>query len=183
MSKDAAHNCTRCFTCQVNKAPEQIPVPLQPVISTKPWELVAVDILKILMSAKGNRFMVVIQDYFSKWLFAWALPDQRLRKLFRFLEIMNHGISWTLTKAPFRSRAKFWKSDTLQFMYSLWNQEKPYHPMGDGVVERMNRSSPSLSLTLTLTLSHSHTLTLSLSHSLTLSLSQGETPSITPIHI
>ena len=28
MGKDTAHYCTHCFTCQVNKAPEQTPAPL-----------------------------------------------------------------------------------------------------------------------------------------------------------
>ena len=56
MGKDVAHYCTHCFTCQVNKAPEQTPAPLQLVIATKPWKLVAVDILKVPMSAEGNQF-------------------------------------------------------------------------------------------------------------------------------
>ena len=56
LGNDVAHYCTCCFKCQVTKAPEQIPAPLQPVIATKPWELVAVDVLKVPMSAEGNQF-------------------------------------------------------------------------------------------------------------------------------
>ena len=85
MGKDVAHYCTHCFTCQVNKAPEQTPAPLQPVIATKPWELVAVDILKVPMSAEGNQFILVIQDYFSKWPFARALPDQKAERIVQIL--------------------------------------------------------------------------------------------------
>ena len=58
LGNDVAHYCTCCFKCQVTKAPEQTPAPLQPVIATKPWELVAVDVLKVPMSAEGNQFFL-----------------------------------------------------------------------------------------------------------------------------
>ena len=80
MGMDIAHYCTHCFTCQVNKAPEQTTEPLQPVIATKSCELVAVDILKVPISVEGNQFIPVIQNYFSKWPFARALPLKRLRE-------------------------------------------------------------------------------------------------------
>ena len=113
MDKDIAHYCTHCFTCQVNKAPEQTPAPLQPVIATKPWELVAVDILKVPMSAEGNQFILVIQDYFSKWPFARALPDQKAERIVQILRDDVFALAGPPhAKAPFRSRAKFRKSDT-----------------------------------------------------------------------
>jgi len=67
MGKDVHHYCTHCVTCQHTKAVSTQPVPLHPVIASRPWELVAVDILKVPMSHQGNQYMLVVQDYFSKW--------------------------------------------------------------------------------------------------------------------
>ena len=63
MGEDVVCHCTHCFKCQIAKAPAQAPAPLQPVTASKPWKLVAVDILKVPMSAEGNQYPIV-QDYF-----------------------------------------------------------------------------------------------------------------------
>lgn len=31
-----------------------------------PWQMVAVDILEVQLSIQGNRYILVIQDYFTK---------------------------------------------------------------------------------------------------------------------
>ena len=41
-----------------------------------PWQMVAVDILEVQLSIQGNRYILVIQDYFTKQLEAIALKDQ-----------------------------------------------------------------------------------------------------------
>ena len=60
MGKEVVRHCTRCYKCQVSKAPPCKPAPLQPVISSKPWELVAVDILKVPRSAEENQYLLVV---------------------------------------------------------------------------------------------------------------------------
>ena len=50
MGRNVADHCGRCVKCQITKAPRNKPAPLQPVIARKPWEMVAVDILKVPMS-------------------------------------------------------------------------------------------------------------------------------------
>ena len=143
MGKDVAHCCTCCFKSQVTKAPEQSPAPLQPVIATKPWELVAVDILKVPMSAEGNQFILVIQDYFSKWPLARAMPDQKAE---RIIQILRDDIC-ALVGPPERlhsDQGQNFKSRILSDLCRAFGVKKshttPYHPMGDGLVERMNRS-------------------------------------------
>jgi len=77
MAKSVSHFCSHCFTCQTTKAPPHIPVPLHPVITSRPRELVAVDILKVPLSRHGNQYFPVAQDYFSKWPFVMPMPNQK----------------------------------------------------------------------------------------------------------
>jgi len=38
--------------------------------------MVAVDVLTVLVMRKGNRHLLVVQDYFTKWADVIPLPDQ-----------------------------------------------------------------------------------------------------------
>lgn len=66
IGKDTNKYCNSCVTSQRTKAASRHPAPPQPVVASRPWELVAVDILKVPMSHKGNQYMLVAQDYISK---------------------------------------------------------------------------------------------------------------------
>jgi len=48
--------------------------------------MVAVDILKVLPSLQGNQYILVAQDYLSKWPFAMAMPDQKAERIIRILK-------------------------------------------------------------------------------------------------
>ena len=42
----------------------------------RPWQMIAIDILEVPVSTKNSRYLLVIQDYFTKWADARPLPDQ-----------------------------------------------------------------------------------------------------------
>ncbi|KHJ40552.1 hypothetical protein D918_09388, partial [Trichuris suis] len=57
-----------CGFWQILVKPSPLPrAPLQPFPIGKPWERVAVDILEVPMSQLGNRYLLVLQDWFPKW--------------------------------------------------------------------------------------------------------------------
>ena len=152
IAKDAGHYCTHCVTCQMVKAPARPPASLQPIVTRRPWEMVGVDILKVPMSSKGNQYLLVAQDYFSKWPFAIALSDQKAATIVRVLR--DHV--FTMVGPPRRlhsDQGRNFESHILSELCKAFGVEKshttPYHPMGDGLVERMNRSLLSLLRTLT----------------------------------
>ena len=147
MGRDVIHHCQHCTKCQLTKSPERPPAPLQPVITSKPWELVAVDILKLPMSSKGNQYLLVAQDYFSKWPFARALPDQRAQTI---VQTLRDDV-FSLVGPPQKlhsDQGRNFESHLLRELCKAFGVKKshttPYHPMGDGLVERMNRSLLSL---------------------------------------
>jgi len=81
MSKDVIPYCT---VCQYTKSLPP-PASLQPVNASRPWELVAVDILKVPMISQGNQCILVAQDYFLKWPFAQAIPNQKAERIIKIL--------------------------------------------------------------------------------------------------
>ena len=143
ISKDVTHYCSYCTKCQLTKSLPNQPAPLQPVIASRPWELVAVDILKVPMSHQGNQYILVAQDYFSKWSFVQAMPDQKADRIVRILRDQV----FTLVGPPERLHSDQGRNFESQILGDLCKAFKvtkshttPYHPQGDGLVERMNRS-------------------------------------------
>ena len=101
------------------------------------------DILKVPRSAKGNQYLLVVQDYFSKWPFARALPDQTAERIFQ----VSRDDVFTLVGLLLRihsDQGQNFESRILGDMCKAFGIKKshttPYHPMRDGLVERMNRS-------------------------------------------
>ena len=86
MARDVAQYCSQYIKCQTTKACPGVPAPLQPVIASRPWELVAVDVLKVPMSLQGNEYILVALDYFSKWPFTAPMPDQKAERIVQILK-------------------------------------------------------------------------------------------------
>lgn len=95
-----------CVTCQRTKAAALQPAPHQPEVASRSRKLVEVDVLKVSALHQGNQYMLKMQDYFSKWLFAdqkankmvWALRDQ-------VITLIGLPVDYILTMAgTFRAR-------------------------------------------------------------------------------
>ena len=147
MAKNVVHHCKVCVKCQFSKAPPPKPIPLQPVLATRPWEMVAVDVLKVPISTKGNQYLLVVQDYFSKWPFARPMPDQKAE---RIVQVLKNEV-FTVVGPPKKlhsDQGRNFESKLLRDLCTAFGVSKshttPYHPMGDGLVERFNRSLLSL---------------------------------------
>ena len=76
MSVDVEKYCRECVVCQRCKFSSPQKAPLSSVPIGKPWEMVAVDVLQVPISYQNNRYLLVVQDYFTKWVEAIPMPDQ-----------------------------------------------------------------------------------------------------------
>lgn len=47
------------------------------IVTTMPFEKIAADLTKLPLTHKGHRYILVVMDYFTKFLNMYALPDQR----------------------------------------------------------------------------------------------------------
>lgn len=85
MAADVRKYCESCDTCQRSKLPLPARAPLVSMPVGRPWEFVAVDILKVPPSFQGNTYLLVLQDYFTKWLEAVLLADQKAETIVKDL--------------------------------------------------------------------------------------------------
>ena len=62
--------------------PTKAPTLMSPPIG-RPWEMLAIDVLEIPPSTKGNHYLLVVQDYFIKWAEFCIpyMPDQTAKRI------------------------------------------------------------------------------------------------------
>ena len=105
--------------------------------------MVAMDILELPRTARGNKYVMVVSDYFTRWPEAFPLQDQKAETVARTLVdgvISRHGIPLILHS----DQGPNFESAVIKEMCRLLGMTKvrttPYHPQSDGLVERLNRT-------------------------------------------
>ena len=142
MARDVEKHCRECLRCQQSKLPKPNKAPLVSMPIGKPWQMVAVDVLEVPVSTKGNRYLLVIQDYFTKWADAIPLKNQTAatitEKLVQVFSVM--GLPSILHSDQGRNFESTLLQQTLDAFGTGKSHTTAYHPEGDGMVERFNRS-------------------------------------------
>lgn len=132
-----------CNSC--NERRSHIPSKLAPLqrmpIASRPMEYVAIDAMgPFPLTYSGNKYILVISDYFTRWPEAYATPDIKSDTVARTLElfITRHGVPDHLIS----DRGTNFLSQSISKVYATLGISKhstsPYHPQTDGVVEKLN---------------------------------------------
>ena len=108
----------------------------------RPWHMVAADILEVPVSSNNNCYLLVVQDYFTKWVEAIPLPDQTAARITGELVKLftTYGCPDILHSDQGRNFESTILRSTLKELGILKSRTTAYHPQGDGMVERFNRS-------------------------------------------
>ncbi|KII63264.1 Transposon Tf2-6 polyprotein [Thelohanellus kitauei] len=140
MFSDTTAYCQSCRQCSLasNKAFHS---PLTPVLSNGPWETVGIDILELNQSG-SYRYVLVIQDYYTKWAIARPLVNQTAESV---CDIMVDVFAIFGTPKRIHSdQGRNFESWAFQNLCKTFGIAKSrttsYHPQGNGLVERTNRS-------------------------------------------
>ena len=151
MLHDIDRYCQNCSVCQASKQPSPQKAPLINLPVGKPWEMIAVDILPVPLSSQNNKYLLVIQDYFTKWVEAVPLPDQTAKRITRELVqvFAKYGLPSTLHSDQGRNFESSMLQQTLDAFGIRKSRTTAYHPEGDGMVERFNRTLLQLLRTYT----------------------------------
>ena len=104
--------------------------------------MISIDILEVPVSTKNSRYLLVIQDYFTKWADARPLPDQTAIRI--TAELVKLFCTYGIPEIVHLDQGRNLESSIVQSTLDAFGVQKsyttPHHPQGDGMVERFDRS-------------------------------------------
>ena len=145
MSKDIKHLCKMCDTCASRKSPNKVPkAPLQKYVVGVPMERWAVDVIGPLpLTNKRNSYLLVVGDYFTKWVDAIPMRNQKAITIAQKLVdrvVTIFGVPMELHS----DQGPSFESNVFQEMCKILGIHKtrttPYRPQSDGMIERANQT-------------------------------------------
>ncbi|KRZ03458.1 Transposon Ty3-G Gag-Pol polyprotein [Trichinella pseudospiralis] len=145
MSGDVHLWCRTCTQCAARKRPSKNSRALmQPMTAGYPLQRVGMDILGPLeKTPSGNRYVLVLTDYFTKWTAAFPLTNMEADTVAKVL--MEKYIAYFGAPDCLHSdQGRSFEARVVRELCRLFDIKKtrssPYHPQGNGQAERFNRT-------------------------------------------
>ena len=145
MARDVRSFIRQCNTCSRRKQPVgKKKAPLQQYQVGGPMERIALDILGPLPETPdGNIYILVVGDYFTKFVEAYALPDQTAETVADKL-VHEFCLRYGFPLEIHSDQGRNFESRVFQEVCRLGGIQKtrttPYNPKSDGFIERFNRT-------------------------------------------
>ncbi|KRX75070.1 Transposon Ty3-I Gag-Pol polyprotein [Trichinella sp. T6] len=126
--RDVMAWCDRCEACARRKtSPIVNRAPMESIVVGNPMEIVAVDILgPVPRSKNGNSYIMVVTDYFTRWVEAYELPNQQAETVARKL------VQQFLCRRLVTELCKLLGIEKIR--------TTAYHPQCDAMAEQFNRT-------------------------------------------
>ncbi len=150
MMADIQQFVAACPQCSTMKKGEVLQIKLQPIRAVSPWYMIAMDFFTPYINSPtqlGNKHILVIQDYFTKWVIAEPTKDQTADTVLNILMekvITVYGLPVVILtdNGPHFRASKFEKA--LRQAGIAHSCAMPYHQQTNGMVERWNRTLLSM---------------------------------------
>ena len=146
--KDVAEYCTTCEICQRSRGRRPARAPLVPMpLINKPFFWVAMDIVGLLpKTRRGNRYILVICDYATRYPEAIPLPSVEASRIARELILLftRVGVPQEVLTDQGTNFMSALLEDIYQALHIRRIRTTPYHPQTDGLVERFNATLKSM---------------------------------------
>jgi hypothetical protein len=142
--KQASAHVRTCDTCARIKAPPQYnQEPLVPLRATRPFQLVTMDIMgPFATTERGNKYLLVMIDHFSKWVELFALSDQTAEDVAKCVSLFvcRHGVPDSILTDLGTNFQAVLISQLFDQLDVHRLRTSAYHPQCDGESERFNRT-------------------------------------------
>ena len=134
-------NCPQCAVVTSGRCHHR--PPLHPIPVSQPFQIIAVDVMELPKTDRGNQYDLVFQDFLTKWTLACPMPDQKSQRIAEFL--INEVIPlFGVPEALLSNRGTNLLSHLMYNICTLLGISKlnatAYHPQCDGMVEHFNRT-------------------------------------------
>ena len=113
----------------------------------KAFQILAIDVMDLPPTERGNKHVVVIQDLFTKWPFVFAVPDQKTDRIARLIAeevVPCFGVPECLLSDRGTNLVSKLMMDLCKILGITKLSTTAYHPQCDGAVERFNRTLKSI---------------------------------------
>ena len=134
-----AKNCPECAIATGGS--KIVHLPLHPIPVQQPFQILGIDIMELPKTTAGNKYVIVLQDFLTKWPMVYAAPDQKAQRIARLLaeELVPFcGVP----EGVLSDRGTNLLSHLVQDVCRLLGIKKlnttAYHPQCDSMVERLN---------------------------------------------
>ena len=137
--------CRQCKTC----ASRKMTVPkrkaqLHTVPAGYPMQIVSVDIMGPLQATQdGCKYVLVAADHFTRWVEVYPIKNQEAQTVSRKL-IDEMFFRFSPPEQLHSDQGRQFESDLIAEICNMLGIKKtrttPYHPQGNGMVERFNRT-------------------------------------------
>ena len=143
MKDDVTLWCRTCTSCAAKARPKKTPQAAMGTVRVgAPMERIAVDLMGPLNETeRHNRYILVVQDYFSKWVEAYPVPNEQATTVAEKIAsewVCRYGAPQSLHS----DQGTNFESAVFQGMCEVLGIEKtrttPFRPQSDGQVERFN---------------------------------------------
>ena len=142
MTDEVEKYLAQCHRCLRRKAIQQR-ASLVNITTTQPLEMVCIDFLSLEPSKGGIENVLVITDHFTRYAQAFPTKNQTTKTTARIL-FEHYIVHYGFPERIHSNQGRNFESDTIKHLCELANVKKsrttPYHPMGNGQVERFNQT-------------------------------------------